>query len=185
MPPENESAWARLGRLLAGRRIQLGARYKNKALFSREREINRRMLWTIESGARDTYTPDTLRAIEAAYMLAPGSLDRVLDGGELEPLPSPRAAAPEAAPVRWDDEPEGDAAWNLFPDDPTKRHVWRTPNLTEDERAALIALVDRKRAEAAPPERQADAGLESPESPVTGKPVTIMSHAVNVLNDPA
>jgi hypothetical protein len=168
MPPASESAWTRLGNLLAARRIELGARYKNKALFAREREINRRMLWNIESGTRDTYSADTLRAIESAYMLVPGSLDRVLAGGGLEPLPPPRAAVPEPAPARWDDEPQGDAAWTLFPRDRTKRWLWRTPNLTEDERAELIALIDRKRAESAPPERQADAGLGIP--PEQGNP---------------
>jgi len=66
-PPADESAWTRLGRLLADRRIQLAARYRNKTLFSQERQIHRRMLWAIESGGRDTYTPDTIRVIEAAY----------------------------------------------------------------------------------------------------------------------
>ena len=94
-PPADESAWTRLGRLLADRRIQLAARYRNKTLFSQERQIHRRMLWAIESGGRDTYTPDTIRVIEAAYMLAPGSLRWSLDSGELEPVPgSPGAPAP-------------------------------------------------------------------------------------------
>jgi transcriptional regulator with XRE-family HTH domain len=78
------------------------------------------------------------------------------------------ADGPPPAPARWDDEPQGDAAWALFPRDRTKRWLWRTPNLSEDERAELIALIDRKRAESAPPERQADAGLGIP--PDQGNP---------------
>jgi hypothetical protein len=160
-PPANESAWERLGSLLADRRIQIGARYRNKTLFAEERGINRRMLWAIESGVRDTYTPDTVRVIEAAYELAPGSLYRTRDGGDLEPLQP--AATPEPAEPRWNAEPVDDAAWDLFPDDKTKRWLWRTPNSTEDERAALIAMLDRKRAEHAPPSFRSEASLTFPE----------------------
>lgn len=111
MPPEDQSAWERLGKLLAGRRIEIGARYKNKNLFAEERQINRRMLWQVESGERDTYRTDTLRAIEAAYALVPGSLERTLAGGDLEPAAlqpdapsSPRlAAVPEHAPPQLPD----------------------------------------------------------------------------------
>lgn len=98
MPPESQNDWKRLGRLLAERRIEIAARYKNKNLFAAERQINRRMLWSIESGERDTYTPDTLRDIERAYMLVPGSMGRTLAGGDLEPV-SDRAPAPVLRPV--------------------------------------------------------------------------------------
>jgi hypothetical protein len=151
MPPENETPWQRLGRLLAARREQIAPRYKNKNLFAEERGIHRRMLWSVESGARDTYTNGTLQDVESAYMLIAGSITRTLAGAPLEPLD--RAAAeprdPEWRPAVEDDsEPRGDAAWDLFPDDPVKRHVWRTPGMSERDRAELIALIDRKRAEA-------------------------------------
>lgn len=124
-PPADESAWTRLGRLLADRRTQLAARYRNKTLFSQERQIHRRMLWAIESGARDTYTPDTIRAIESAYMLVPGSLRRSLNGGELEPAPG----SPGAPPLRSAPDPSPGAAASpaeeiladllaSYPDDP-------------------------------------------------------------------
>ena len=124
-PPADESAWTRLGRLLSDRRTQLAARYRNKTLFSQERQIHRRMLWAVESGARDTYTPDTIRAIEAAYMLVPGSLRRSLDGGELEPAPGspgapPLRAAPDAPPGATT-SPADDILADLlagYPDDP-------------------------------------------------------------------
>lgn len=98
-PPENESAWERLGRLLAGRRVQLEPRYRNKNLFARERQINRRMLWRIETGADGNYGNDTLRAVEASYMLVPGSIGRTLAGGPLEPLPEPAAPPLRAVPA--------------------------------------------------------------------------------------
>lgn len=107
MPPENETSWKRLGRLLAERRVQIASRYKNKNLFAEERQINRRMLWSIETGARDTYSSKTLRDIESSYMLAADSIERTLGGGELEPAPEPRAggsmrpvpAAPPGSPA--------------------------------------------------------------------------------------
>lgn len=106
MAPADQDAWKRLGRLLAKRRIQIGARYKNKNLFATERELNRRMLWQIETGARDTYRDDTLRAVESAYMLVPGSLDRTLAGGELEPL----RTVPETALTHADSDRPSPAA---------------------------------------------------------------------------
>lgn len=80
------------------------------------------------------------------------------DRSESESPPTPQPV-PEP---RWNDEPVGDAAWTLFPDDKTKRWLWRTPNSTEDERAALIAMLDRKRAEHAPPSFRAEASLAFP-----------------------
>jgi transcriptional regulator with XRE-family HTH domain len=115
-------------------------------------------------------TPDTVAAMARAVGVTPDDLEnegerpdaaRVLRGMLL-------ADAPPQPPARWDEEPQGDAAWALFPADRTKRWLWRTPNLSEDERAELIALIDRKRAESAPPERQADAGLGIP--PEQGNP---------------
>ena len=113
MPPENESAWERLGRLLGDRRTEIAARYKNKNLFAEEREINRRMLWSVETGARGNYGKETLRAVERAYMLVPGSVERTVAGGDLEPLgapapmrtipvPPPAAAASEAGEILAD-----------------------------------------------------------------------------------
>ena len=147
MPPADRTARERLGRLLAERRAQISPRYANRRAFAADREMNWRTLYDIEAARRDNFRPETMRAFEAAYMLAPGSLGRTLAGGELEPLP-PASPAPEAAPVSYDDEPQGDAAWALFPHDRTKRLIWRVP-ASEDERAAMIEALDRKRRESA------------------------------------
>jgi hypothetical protein len=156
MLPENEGAWQRLGRLLAQRRIEVGARYRNKNLFAEERELNRRMVWSVETGARDTYGKDTLRAIEAAYMLAPGSVERTVAGGPLEPLPVPGGTRPAAlsplpAAGRGDDDPADDAAAHLFPGDTRHdrliRNIWRY-GATLEERLELIEVVDPKLAAA-------------------------------------
>jgi hypothetical protein len=154
MPPADQEAWKRLGRLLADRRIEIGARYKNKNLFATERQINRRMLWQVESGERDTYRPDTLRAIEAAYMLAPGSLERTLAGGDLEraaaepavgrrPATGPLAAVPDGA--------DEDAVIEMLianEPDPGRRSVlertWRFDGVDREDRLAMLrALLER------------------------------------------
>lgn len=158
MPPTDQSAdksaWERLGRLLADRRVQIAPRYRNKNLFAAEREINRRMLWQVESGDRDNYRPDTIRAIEVAYMLAPGAIDRALAGGDLEPAPEPprpHSAPPpsgtDALRALFENEPEPDSpedrgAWDIFParEDYALRWIWRSDR-PEQERRAMIKVV--------------------------------------------
>lgn len=165
MLPENEADWKRLGRLLAQRRVEVGARYKNKNLFALERELNRRMVWSVETGARDTYTADTLRDVERAYALAPGSIERTLAGGELEPLGTGATPVPgNPFADLMAEEPEGDMAWAMFPNpaDRPLRAVWRQSSLTYEKREEKIAEL-RAWAKAAqePPGRES-AGLSAP-----------------------
>lgn len=96
MPPEDRTAWKRVGHLLAERRSQISPRYANRRAFAADREMNWRTLHDIELAKRDNFKPETMRAFEAAYLLIPGSLDRALAGGDLEPLP----AAPSSFPLR-------------------------------------------------------------------------------------
>jgi hypothetical protein len=98
MPPADRTAWERLGRLLTERRTQISPRYANRRAFAADREMNWRTLHDIEQAKRDNFKPETMRAFETAYMLAPGSLDRVLAGGDLEPAPDPRPAPLRAVP---------------------------------------------------------------------------------------
>jgi hypothetical protein len=102
MPPADRTAWERLGRMLAERRTQISPRYANRRAFAADREMNWRTLHDIEHAKRTNFKPETMRAFEAAYLLVPGSLDRALDGGGLEPLPAapvPLRPAPEAPSV--------------------------------------------------------------------------------------
>jgi hypothetical protein len=124
MPPEDQSDWAHVARLLRDRRIELGPRYKNKHLFSEERGINRRMLWLAESGRPANYQTDTRQAIEAAYALVPGSFGRLLVGGDLEragatpdPVPPPPAPAAEPLAMPGADPADAAAAAELYPGD--------------------------------------------------------------------
>jgi hypothetical protein len=166
MPPADRTAWERLGRLLSERRTQISPRYANRRAFAADREMNWRTLHDIEQAKRDNFGPATMRAFETAYMLAPGSLARTLADGDLEPLPP--AAPPEPEPERWNDEPQDDAAWDLFPDDETKRKIWRaTASLKEPDRARIMRQIDRDRAALAPRSFRSEAGLALPEGFVT------------------
>lgn len=147
MPPEGKSAWERLGSLLADRRVRIAARYRNKKLFCDERGLHRRMLWSVEAAVRDTYTPDTIRVIESAYMLVPGSLDRTLAGGPLEPLPAPAAVPAPSFPAR--DEPD-DRATGRYPHDRMKRSMYRAAlasGMSEDDWRSVEDRLDELRAE--------------------------------------
>ncbi len=93
--------WGTLGNLLVRRRVQLNPHYKNRRKFvadthSGSEDSWYRMITSIETGARTNYSRETLAAMEIAYQLEPGSLDRSLRTQALEPQ---RQAAMAAAPV--------------------------------------------------------------------------------------
>lgn len=79
-------AWHRLGELLVGRRVEINRDYRNRRAFAVDVDVDYRVLYDIESARRTNYSQPTLRVIEHAYRLAPGSIDRTLAGGPLEPL---------------------------------------------------------------------------------------------------
>lgn len=86
----SKGARKHLGDLLMQARVDLDVRYKNRALFARERGLNYRLVQDIENAARDNFDPPTKLAIERAYGWAYGSINAVLAGG----LPS--LAAPSS-----------------------------------------------------------------------------------------
>lgn len=85
----SKAAWRRLGQLLEQRRVELGTRYQNRALFATERGIDYRLSYDLESGARANYRRPTLAAVEVSYGWAAGSIQDVLSGGEPVPLAVP------------------------------------------------------------------------------------------------
>src|SRR5580700_11065336 len=131
MPPVDRDAWIRLGQLLAGRRAQIHARYKNRRLFAAETGINWRLLYDMEHAKRDNFRPKTLSAFETAYQLVPGSIERVLAGGDLEPLPdAPRiAAVPDhAVPRTLREEDADDVIEALIAGNEVLRLLWNYPD---------------------------------------------------------
>jgi hypothetical protein len=167
--PANRSDWERVGKQLAERRVQISARYANRRAFAEDVGMNWRTLYDAEYGKRATFRQETVRAIENAYRLVPGSLARSLAGGPLEADPAPRAAgAPAAlgAPAgRHDNDPKDDTAAELFRGDTTRaqllRLIWRYSE-DPDKRLELIEVVDPKLAAAlrdVAAGRQSEAGL--------------------------
>lgn len=78
----DEDQWKRLGELLQEQRVRLDRRYRNRTLFSAERQINYRLAQDLETGARHDYKLATLADAEMAYGLKPGSVAAVLAGAE-------------------------------------------------------------------------------------------------------
>ena len=78
----DKTAQKRLGRLLRQARVEKALKYKDRALFARETGLNIRLIQDIETGYRPTFRDDTKLALEMAYGWQPGSIDRVLDGGD-------------------------------------------------------------------------------------------------------
>lgn len=78
-------AWERLGELLIARRVELDVQFRNRRAFAAAVDMEYRVLYDLERGRRTNFTTSTLRAVERAYGLAAGSVERTLAGGELEP----------------------------------------------------------------------------------------------------
>lgn len=78
-------AWLRLGQHLKQRRPQIDPRYRIRRVFAEENGLTDKTVQEVENAYRDTFSPVMLATIEAAYQLKDGSIERFLDGGELEP----------------------------------------------------------------------------------------------------
>lgn len=87
MNADSRPKWQRLGRLLAERRARIDPRYTVRKTFASEVSVHPAVLRDIETTARDNYTPPILAAVEVAYRLMPGAIQRFInseDAFELE-----------------------------------------------------------------------------------------------------
>ena len=78
-------AWERLGRMLERRRGELGFGFRQRTRFARERGggmISVKTISRLENGERASYPESTVGTVEAMYHWSPGSVERVLAGGE-------------------------------------------------------------------------------------------------------
>lgn len=75
-----DDGWARLGRRIATER---GRHWRSRAAFARAAGIGERTLSDVERGRRDNYSEATLAAIEAALGWAPGTCQRIVEGGKV------------------------------------------------------------------------------------------------------
>jgi hypothetical protein len=143
-PPE---AWERLGRLLVSRRVQLDPAFRNRQKFIAATGMHERLVSDLEKGRRYSYRPATIDAVEAAYGLTPGSLDRVLQGGApgliqtgsatMSAAATLRAAA-EVIPAPPVDLPDG-VDWNGLT--PLERYLWLAPGAEVYLRQAWIDML--------------------------------------------
>lgn len=72
--------WRRLGRTVASER---GRHWRSRAAFSRASGVSERVIDDIETGVRSNYADATLAAIEAALGWAPGTCERIVQGGKV------------------------------------------------------------------------------------------------------
>jgi hypothetical protein len=89
-------AWHRLGRMLERRRGELGYGYRQRHRFVMERGggmISVKTISRLEKGERCSYPESTVGTVESMYQWSPGSVERVLTGGE----PSALLLAPSSA----------------------------------------------------------------------------------------
>lgn len=87
MRPGDGLAWGELGNALMQRRIELSPRYKNRRVFSEERQIGYRLVYDIEENRRTNFGRATILDIARAYAVSGDSLDRVLGRtGSLQPV---------------------------------------------------------------------------------------------------
>ena len=147
------AAWSRLGALLRDRRIELDPRYRNRRTFVRETGLSYSVTSNIETGVRDDYGADTIRAVERAYRWQPGSIRTVLDGGE----PTPAGGTVRVSSVAVSTEPVSNADrvdaelahwldnahrhkvnpfdWDL--NEPLERQIFVHPRFTWEEKAGM------------------------------------------------
>jgi hypothetical protein len=81
-----KQAWKDLGARLEQRRGQLGYGYRQRGAFVSDRggTMSVKTIARLERGERDSYPPATIASFEALYAWRPGSIERVLSGGEPE-----------------------------------------------------------------------------------------------------
>jgi hypothetical protein len=119
--------------MLELRRVELDTRYSNLSLFARDTGLDYRLVWDVEHAARSNYRRPTLTAIEVSYGWKPGSIARVLRGGEPEPGGDAGLRLPPVVTGNWDDE--------------NVRTLWGL-SVSEDQRVSLIgAYLTRKGSE--------------------------------------
>lgn len=150
MPPGEDGPWERAGKLLVQRRTDMDPRYRNRRLFAEERGVNWRLLHDIERAKRTNFEPETLAAIESAYRLSPGNIERMLAGAGLEPLPdaAPAAMARDSAVPGHGGDPPGA---QVFPGSLADARTWDAlakDGHPPDERLVIMRRIWRAEAAA-------------------------------------
>jgi hypothetical protein len=108
----------RLGELLVQRRIELNPRWRKRTVFAEDHGLNWRLLYDIERARRDSFSDETLAAIEVAYRWRKGSIAAVIAGGDPVPLDDDTSRDGEL------DRFERELGVDLSSLDPATRRIW-------------------------------------------------------------
>ena len=119
----DDDAWKRLGLLLQLRRADLG--YRRRPGFTKDRNINIRLVTDIENAYRNTFLTPTLGQIAQAYQVTYESLAAVLSGtaDELTPV-APSAPPAPAGSVGNDGLPPTTDAAGIAAARPYADQIW-------------------------------------------------------------
>jgi hypothetical protein len=98
-PSDPHQAWRRLADLLIQRRVDIDADYRNRKTFCAERGVDYRVISDLEGARRTNFSRPVVAQIENAYALAAGNLQRILAGGDVEPLGGVADTRPPRAPA--------------------------------------------------------------------------------------
>lgn len=107
-------AWQRAGRELERRREQLGYGSRKRPEFVRDRggasPPSVKTIGRLERGERDAFPASRIAQFERMYAVEPGSIEAVLAGGDLTPLPGAPGGPPAPGSARLAEEPGGQAS---------------------------------------------------------------------------
>lgn len=146
MEPHPVADWQRLGMLLKRRRPQLDQRYRTRRVFAEDNHLTDKTVQEIENAYRQTFSEEMLSAIEVAYRLPAGTLECVLADPTITELPAPTGPAVRTRQdtARTVEIP----SWVDLRDLPEwEQHIWRTPNLSVEERQTAILMIYLERGE--------------------------------------
>jgi hypothetical protein len=118
MPTVPQGARKRLGELLVQRRIELNPRWRKRTVFAEDHGLNWRLLYDIERARRDTFSDETLAAVEVAYRWRKGSIAAVLAGGDPAPMGDDASPRDELADL------EAELGVDLSSLPPDVRRIW-------------------------------------------------------------
>lgn len=167
--------WQRLGDMLIQRRTALDSRWHNRTAFCEATGLSYRLVYDIEEGRRTNFGGSTKAAIEAAYHLAPGAVDRYIQGGDLYegatvtrlpftgPSPMPGLAdLPEILRKlppdieEWIADVDADIASGRMPRNQFEASVWDNPGFTPDRKRLMLGIARSELAAAARGERRGE-----------------------------
>lgn len=106
---ETGGGWAAVADAVASRRTALG--YSSQRAFAEAHPFSERTVSAIESHERHSYARATISHLERALRWAPGSVDRVLGGGDpIEQPPETSPPLPTQGEPLWDSRSAADQA---------------------------------------------------------------------------